>query len=320
MDRVNHITSVQNLSSVDPPDPSQPPVNHFNSIQFDPHTLTAFDMIRRLQEQQQHQHHINTIQLQLQNQQRQHSHHNRHQRNNLITTNGHGQNHHSSKKELIDLVTCKLCKGYIIDAATLDLCMHSFCRPCAVKFIRQELRCPECNMEIKDKRFLNRLKTDVTIQNIVYKLVPGLYEKEMARRRKFYAARPSTTPRYKSEMFGDIPPSKTIKSDDMLNVSIRWDRDFMNEKSFTTYLYCRADSNMLVLRKLIIGKFGLERPIKIYYGNFEIFFDLTTLMDVAATFNWDKTENKLLELSFKEDEEKNGHINSLPLMNSGLDL
>jgi len=196
--------------------------------------------------------------------------------------------------------------------------MHSFCRPCAVKFIREKPRCPECNLEIKDKRFLNRLKTDVTVQNIVYKLVPGLYEKEMARRRKFYAARPSPTPRYKSEMFGDIPPSKTIKPDDMLNVCLAWIRDPLDEP-IKTYLHCRADSTLLVLRKLIVGKFGLEGSIKIYYGNSEIFFDLTTLMDVAATFNW-APENKIINLSFKEEREKKNHINSLPLTNSDHDL
>lgn len=216
-------------------------------------------------------------------------------------------NYQNPQKELIDLVTCKLCKGYLIDAATIDLCMHSFCRPCAVKHIREKPRCPECNVEIKDKRFLNRLKTDVTMQNIVYKLVPGLYEKEMARRRKFYAARPTATPRYKSEMFGDIPPSKTIKADDMLNVCLNWIRNSNDDPHIKTYLHCRADSTMLVLKKLIVGKFGLELPVRIYYGNSEIFFDMTTLMDVAAAFNW-ASENKLLNLSFKEVNNGGGPI------------
>lgn len=191
--------------------------------------------------------------------------------------------------------------------------------------------CPECNLEIKDKRFLNRLKTDVTLQNIVYKLVPGLYEREMARRRKFYAQRPSPTTRYKSEMFGDIPPSKMIRPDDMLNVGIIWLKDCLDEP-IKTYLHCRADSTILVLKKLLTAKFGLDRPIKIYYGNSEIIFDwLTTLTDVAATFNW-APANKILDLSFKEVEEetenkdigqlrmaekKKIHASSLSLMEPG---
>lgn len=179
--------------------------------------------------------------------------------------------------------------------------MHSFCRPCALKYISPEHRCPECNIEIKDKKFLNRLRPDATLQSIVYKLVPGLYEKEMARRRKFYAARPTPTPRYKCEMFGDIPPAKTIKPDDMLNISLTWLKDPPEEEPNVTYLLCRADSTMLVLKKLINAKFGLERPIKFYYEKSEILFDLTALLDVAATFDW-HPDKKVLALNFKEQD------------------
>lgn len=200
------------------------------------------------------------------------------------------------QKQLIDIVRCLLCKGFIIDAVTIDLCMHSFCKTCAVHYIREKHKCPECNLQIKDKRFLNRLKADVLIQNIVYKLNSGLYENEMARRRKFYNARPSPTPRYKSEMFGDIPPSKTIRPDDMLNVCIQ----AIEDEPIKTYLYCRADSTILVLREFIIRKFGLERPIKIYYGNSKLNFDFDTLMDVAANYNW-SPEGKILNLSFEEE-------------------
>lgn len=315
---INNILSIQNLSRVGQP------VNHFNN--FTPSPFEQLHLQLQLQ-QQLHQQQVNQLHHPHPNQQSQQSqslvrhHHKKPSKNNIIATNGRSH-YHTPKKELIDLVTCKLCKGYLIDAATLDLCMHSFCRPCAVKYIREKPRCPECNLEIKDKRSLNRLKLDFTLQNIVYKLVPGLYEKEMARRRKFYATRPSTTARYKSEMFGDIPPSKTIKPDDMLNVSITWSRD-SPEEQIKTYLHCRADSTMLVLRKLIVGKFGLERPIKIYYGNSEIFFDLTTLMDVAATYNW-APENKVMNLCFKEEEEeeeeKKIQSNSLLPMNSALVL
>lgn len=169
-------------------------------------------------------------------------------------------------------------------------------------------------MEIKDKRFLNRLKTDTIMQNIVYKLVPGLYEKEMARRRKFYSDRPSPTPRYKSEMFGDIPASKTIKPDDMLNVGLTWLNDCLDDP-IRTYFYLRADSTIQVLKKLIVGKFGLDMPIRIYYGNSEVFFDLTTLKDVAATYNW-TPDSKLLSLGFRDGEDKSSQTSSSPPTNS----
>lgn len=186
-----------------------------------------------------------------------------------------------------------------MDAVTLDLCMHSFCKTCALDYVKKNRKCPEpgCKVvEIKDKRFLNRLKLDLTLQSIVYKLVPGLYEREMDRRRKFYSSK--TLQREKREMFGDIPPSKTIKPHDLITVCITWNRD-CQEDSISTYLHCRADSTILILRKLITSKFGLDRPIKIYYGTSEIYSDLTTLMDVAVTFDW-APESKILSLSFNE--------------------
>lgn len=224
----------------------------------------------------------------------------------------------SKKKDLLELITCKICKGYLIDAATLDICMHSFCRPCVVKFMREKPMCPECHFQIKDKRFLNRLKSDVTLQSIVYKVVPGLYEKEMARRREYYAAKPTSTPRYQSEMFGDIPASKKVRPDDVLKVCLTSSKLDCPGDPIKTYLFCRADSTILVLKKLIIAKFGLETPIRIYYGNFELFFDLTTLMDVAATYNW-SPNNKIMNLSFKTRESENSldnSANSSPLTNS----
>lgn len=287
--------------------------------QHQQHQQQQHQQQQQLQQQQQQQQQLQkqqqAQQQQQQKQQQQKNHLQQQQQQQLqIPSNGarnsasskaSNNKHHPPERKLIDFITCKLCKGYLVDATTLDLCMHTFCRPCVIKFIKEKPRCPECNLAIKDKRYLHRLKTDVTLQNLVYKLTPGLYEKEMARRRKFYEVRPVQPPRYKSEMFGDIPPSKTIKDDDMLNVCIAWNRNCPEEEPIKTYLHLRADSTILVLRKLIIAKFGLDKPIKIYYGNSEISFDLTTLMDVASTFNW-APDSKILNLNFNDEEEVQG--------------
>ncbi|KAG8236127.1 hypothetical protein J437_LFUL001614 [Ladona fulva] len=50
--------------------------------------------------------------------------------------------------------------------------------------------CPICDVQIhKAKPFLN-IKPDKTLQDIVYKLVPGLFQAEMRRRREFYSQHP----------------------------------------------------------------------------------------------------------------------------------
>lgn len=340
MDRTNNIfldniISYQNLSSVNHPSNQQQSLDvtaygnlqrqHFHNIlqiQQQIHQQLQQQQQRQQQQLQQSQHlsQLHQANIANSNNNTNNNHHNNNN-NNQLATNGNNKITRAPppKKELIDLVTCGLCKGYLIDAVTLDLCMHSFCKACAIKSIRENPRCPECYIEIKDKRSLHRLKNDHKLQNIVYKLVPGLYEKEMARRRKFYAARPSQTPRHANEMFGDIPPCKAIKPDHKINVSITWNKDCLDEP-IKTYLYCRADCTMLVLKKLIVGKFGLDRPIKIYYGKSEIFFDLTTIMDVAATYNW-KPEEKILNFTFSEVEKIDIPItNSSIPSNSGHDL
>lgn len=209
-------------------------------------------------------------------------------------------------RQLIDFITCKLCKGYLIDAVTLGLkkCLHSFCRPCAVKYVKDKQECPECKEPINDKRILNRLKPDLILQNIVYKLVPGLYQKEMARRREFYAARPTPTPRYKSEMFGDIPPSKLIEPDQMISLCLQC-HDGTTEL-FKTYIHCRADFTIYNVKKFLFIKLGInqEYDITIHYKNFEIKLDSTTLLDVAATYDWppdDKIMNLMVKVLQKQD-------------------
>lgn len=225
-------------------------------------------------------------------------------------TNGHSSNgdrNNPPERELVDLVTCKVCKGYLIDAVTLDTCMHSFCKACAIKCIRNQPKCPECNQEIKENRSLRRLKTDTALQSVVYKLVPGLYEREMAQRRTFYASRPSPTLRFQSEMFGDIPAAKTISPDDKITVGLTL-KDDSEDEQIKTYFSCRADTNMILLKKLIIAKYGLERSIKIYYGTTEVRFDMSSLMDLAVMFNW-LPDDKVLDLSFCEVQDEDGREN-----------
>lgn len=42
---------------------------------------------------------------------------------------------------------CAICEGYIIDAATISECLHSFCKSCIYTFIKDvESRCPICNL------------------------------------------------------------------------------------------------------------------------------------------------------------------------------
>ncbi|XP_052026418.1 polycomb group RING finger protein 6-like [Apodemus sylvaticus] len=88
--------------------------------------------------------------------------------------------------EMIPYISCSICKGYLIDAATITECLHTFCKSCIVKHFEHSNRCPKCNIIVHEAKPHINLRMDPQLQNIVYKLVAGLEEKEIKQRREFY--------------------------------------------------------------------------------------------------------------------------------------
>ena len=41
-------------------------------------------------------------------------------------------------KDLNDVITCRLCEGYLIDATTITECLHTFCKSCIVKHLEDD--------------------------------------------------------------------------------------------------------------------------------------------------------------------------------------
>ncbi|KAJ1211952.1 hypothetical protein NDU88_007300 [Pleurodeles waltl] len=92
-------------------------------------------------------------------------------------------------KDLNEHIVCYLCAGYFIDATTITECLHTFCKSCIVKYLQTSKYCPMCNIKIHETQPLLNLKLDRVMQDIVYKLVPGLQENEDNRIREFYQSR-----------------------------------------------------------------------------------------------------------------------------------
>ncbi|XP_068670155.1 uncharacterized protein [Montipora foliosa] len=80
---------------------------------------------------------------------------------------------------------CVLCGGYLVDATTIVECLHSFCRSCIVKYLQTSFNCPVCDVEVHKTKPLLHIRPDRTLQDIVYKIVPDIYEEEANRRREF---------------------------------------------------------------------------------------------------------------------------------------
>ncbi|XP_032891751.1 polycomb group RING finger protein 1 isoform X2 [Amblyraja radiata] len=79
-------------------------------------------------------------------------------------------------KDLNEHIVCYLCAGYFIDATTITECLHTFCKSCIVKYLQTSKYCPMCNIKIHETQPLLNLKLDRVMQDIVFKLVPGLQE------------------------------------------------------------------------------------------------------------------------------------------------
>ncbi|VDK88903.1 unnamed protein product [Dibothriocephalus latus] len=82
---------------------------------------------------------------------------------------------------------CGLCGGYLIDATVLTNCVHAFCRSCILRYLLDNKVCPLCDSLIHEGRPGFALRPDITLQRVVYKLVPGLLRVELDRIAAFRA-------------------------------------------------------------------------------------------------------------------------------------
>lgn len=65
-------------------------------------------------------------------------------------------------------------------------CLFPDCRGCILRYFESNKAvCPTCNTVCKKKN-QNFFRSDPQLQSIVYKVVPGLFSREMQRREDFY--------------------------------------------------------------------------------------------------------------------------------------
>ncbi|XP_061442241.1 polycomb complex protein BMI-1 isoform X1 [Rhineura floridana] len=215
--------------------------------------------------------------------------------------------------ELNPHLMCVICGGYFIDATTIIECLHSFCKTCIVHYLETSKYCPICDVQVHKTRPLLNIRSDKTLQDIVYKLVPGLFKNEMKRRRDFYAAHPSADDVNCCENFcaaangsnedrGEVADEdkRIITDDEIISLSIeffdqnRLERKGNKEKekpkeevNDKRYLRCPAAMTVMHLRKFLRSKMDIpntlqidvmyeEEPLKDYY----------TLMDIAYIYTW----------------------------------
>ncbi|XP_022186265.2 protein suppressor 2 of zeste [Nilaparvata lugens] len=185
---------------------------------------------------------------------------------------------------------CVLCGGYYIDATTIIECFHSFCRSCIVRYLESNKYCPICDVQVHKTRPLQNIRPDTTLQTIVYKLVPGLYQNEMRCRREFYAKHPEAKVQAQSpEARGELTDQSPIfLPDDQISICLEYmDSSELQQGTYgRRYLRCPAAVTVLHLHKLIRAKFGLtSHKVDVMYKE-DILLENWTLMDVAYIYQW----------------------------------
>uniref|UniRef100_A0A8D0KT69 Polycomb group RING finger protein 2 n=1 Tax=Strix occidentalis caurina TaxID=311401 RepID=A0A8D0KT69_STROC len=208
--------------------------------------------------------------------------------------------------ELNPHLMCALCGGYFIDATTIVECLHSFCKTCIVRYLETNKYCPMCDVQVHKTRPLLSIRSDKTLQDIVYKLVPGLFKDEMKRRRDFYAAYPmAEVPNGSNEDRGEVSEQDkgNLTDDEIVSLSIEFYEGDRRERGpgegegecggTTTrrngvrFLRCPAAMTVMHLAKFLRNKMDVpskykvevlyeDEPLKEYY----------TLMDIAYIYPW----------------------------------
>uniref|UniRef100_A0A8C4NP42 BMI1 proto-onco, polycomb ring finger n=1 Tax=Dicentrarchus labrax TaxID=13489 RepID=A0A8C4NP42_DICLA len=172
--------------------------------------------------------------------------------------------------ELNPHLMCVLCGGYFIDATTIIECLHS------------------CDFNCEFSLPLSR--SDKTLQDIVYKLVPGLFKNEMKRRRDFYAEHPVDASNGSNEDRGEVADEdkRIITDDEIISLSIEFfDQTRKKEENNKRYLQCPAAMTVMHLRKFLRSKMDIPSTyqVEVMYED-EPLKDYYTLMDIAYIYTW----------------------------------
>lgn len=195
--------------------------------------------------------------------------------------------------DLNEHLICKLCKGYFVDATTIVECLHTFCRSCIVKYLETTKYCPVCDVQVHKSKPLLSLRPDRIIQDIVYKLVPRLYQNEL-RRRKEYIKKHSDIKLSALEESFESSHGLFLTPEEELSVTLT----YYGSLGKPRYLRCPSAVSVMVLQKLIRAKFGLSDSHHVdILHNQDCLNPSYTLMDVLYIYKLSKLES--LDLTYR---------------------
>lgn len=198
-------------------------------------------------------------------------------------------------RDVNEHLVCGLCGGYFIDATTIIECLHSFCRSCIVTYLASNKCCPKCEIPAHKTRPLLNIRSDKTLQDVVYKLVPNLLQKELERKEKFHDE--TGIPVNIEEQKRTSVTSTPEKKEHRVSLSIEFDTRPLilpdksqwvkEEVTFPKrYLRCFDAVTIGTINKLIRSKLSRDELEITTFCRGELLPEKYTLMDVTKTFGW----------------------------------
>ncbi|XP_026804886.1 polycomb group protein Psc-like [Rhopalosiphum maidis] len=201
-------------------------------------------------------------------------------------------------KSLNPHLVCVLCAGYYIDPTTIVECLHSFCRSCIVKYLETSRFCPICDVQLHKTRPLLSIRRDKILERLVYKIVPGLHAKEMARRAlpntELYLSPDDLISLVLQYHIEDTSSQTVDIEENETNNAVTQDLKDAHQK----FLKCPAAVTVEHLKKFLILKYNLtdQHQVDIFHASENLSDDLS-LIDIAYCFEWKQTAP--MELCFQ---------------------
>ena len=234
-----------------------------------------------------------------------------------------------SKKLTLDAInehiTCQLCAGYLIDAWTINECLHSFCRACIFSYFNdndENTTCPVCSAVPHPANPLLGLTKDCWVQQIVYKLVPSLFKREMCERRMYYDSNPSSKLKLieqyskthssqmgcREEELGELSErclfqqKNQLNNKDTLHITLEYneiDRKDILSPSHLYFIECSSNMPINILKQYLKKVLPLSKRTRY---QIDILYEQKVLLDnltLNHIYSWKENVQKQLHLFYR---------------------
>ncbi|XP_034477181.1 protein suppressor 2 of zeste [Drosophila innubila] len=230
--------------------------------------------------------------------------------------------------EFNDLLTCRICLGYMIDPTTVDYCYHTYCRSCILKHLLRDVYCPQCKGSGGKQITEDNLRSDDTLRALIYKMVPGLYQRECDRLVEF------------EEQHKELDAEDVLKTDkeqefftpaEPISLSLEYHPAMLkhcraSDKPPVCYLQCPAGLRVMHLKQFLCSKYDIDAQnkqveVEVTYED-EVLPPTLTLMDVGYCYHWQRHAPMSFQyrILLYENETTKNDENNLSKVNQDIEL